>query len=91
MKTPQNLPRRKWLQITSLTALSGIASKIIGKSPEQLADECNTTPKQETGPFEPMQARMQADKDMDLTMIKGRSAAAEGQIITVSGQVLDEE
>lgn len=91
MKTPQNLPRRKWLQITSLSAITGIAGRIIGKSASLSEDECVLTPRQETGPFEPMMARKQADTDMDLTMIKGKSSVAEGEKIIISGQVMDEE
>jgi protocatechuate 3,4-dioxygenase, beta subunit len=46
------------------------------------------TPAQTEGPFYP--TRDQADKDIDLTLIEGHTERAQGEIIEVSGQVLDE-
>ncbi len=45
------------------------------------------TPRQAEGPFYPRQFPI--DKDFDLTTIPGRSGVAFGQIVTVSGQVID--
>jgi len=45
------------------------------------------TPQQTEGPFYPVQD--QADKDVDLTLIEGKSEHAEGDVILVRGRVLD--
>lgn len=45
------------------------------------------TPQQTEGPFYPVQE--QADKDVDLTLIQGKSEHAEGEVILVRGRVLD--
>ena len=46
------------------------------------------TPAQTEGPFFPK--KDQADKDLDMTRVQGRSEAALGEVIEISGQVLDE-
>ena len=46
------------------------------------------TPTQTEGPFFPK--KDQADKDLDMTRVEGRSEAAFGEVIEISGQVLDE-
>ena len=46
------------------------------------------TPSQTEGPFFPK--KDQADKDLDMTRVQGRSEAALGEVIEISGQVLDE-
>ena len=46
------------------------------------------TPAQTEGPFFPK--KDQADKDLDMTQVAGRSAPALGDVIQISGQVLDE-
>jgi len=46
------------------------------------------TPSQTAGPFFP--GKDQADKDLDLTRVEGRSESARGEVIEISGQVLDE-
>ena len=46
------------------------------------------TPSQTEGPFFPK--KDQADKDLDMTRVEGRSEAALGEVIEISGQVLDE-
>ncbi len=45
------------------------------------------TPRQTEGPFYPIHE--QADKDVDLTHIQGKTQQAKGQIIYVQGRVLD--
>lgn len=45
------------------------------------------TPTQTEGPFFPK--KDQADKDLDLTRVEGRSGTALGDVIEISGQVLD--
>ena len=47
------------------------------------------TPANPEGPFYPKHE--QADKDTDLTVIEGNTERAQGQVIRVTGQVLDEE
>ena len=47
------------------------------------------TPPNPEGPFYPVHE--QADRDADLTRVKGREGQAEGQVIKVAGQVLDED
>ncbi|MDX1381408.1 MAG: protocatechuate 3,4-dioxygenase [Xanthomonadales bacterium] len=47
------------------------------------------TPTQPEGPFYPKQQPV--DSDADLTHVEGREGTAEGQVIRVSGQVLDED
>jgi protocatechuate 3,4-dioxygenase, beta subunit len=46
------------------------------------------TPAQTEGPFFPK--KDQADKDLDMTRVEGRTEAARGEVIEISGQVLDE-
>ena len=47
-----------------------------------------TTPRQPEGPFFP--EHPQPDTDADMTRIRGRGERAEGQVVKVSGRVLDE-
>lgn len=47
------------------------------------------TPANPEGPFYPKHE--QADRDTDLTVIEGHTERAQGQVIRVTGQVLDEE
>ncbi len=47
------------------------------------------TPAQTEGPFFPK--KDQADKDLDLTRVEGRSEPARGEVIEISGRVLDED
>lgn len=47
------------------------------------------TPSQAEGPFYPNRA--QPDTDADLTMIEGRTERALGEVVKVSGRVLDED
>lgn len=47
------------------------------------------TPANPEGPFYP--THKQVDKDTDLTLIEGHTERAQGQVIRVTGQVLDEE
>ena len=80
----QRLTRRTFLK-------TGIGASII---PITVASCSNNegskllwTPQQTEGPFYPVQA--QADKDVDLTLIEGKSEHAEGEVILVRGRVLD--
>jgi protocatechuate 3,4-dioxygenase beta subunit len=48
-----------------------------------------TTPKQTEGPFYPVHE--QRDTDADMTRIEGRAGQATGEVVEVSGRVLDED
>ncbi len=52
-----------------------------------IADIHHPTPEQTSGPFFP--EHNQLDKDADLTRVQGRSGKAEGDVIFVSGKILD--
>lgn len=52
------------------------------------ADRCVATPRQTSGPFYPFFE--QTDKDVDLTRMVGHDDTAEGEVIRVSGRVLDD-
>jgi len=51
-------------------------------------DICGITPEQTEGPFYPIED--QADKDWDLTRVKGRTLSATGEVVLVKGVVQDE-
>ncbi len=69
----------------SLGATAGLATgNLNGQS-----DVSCETPTQTAGPFYP--THTQSDVDADLTIISGRTERASGQIIYVSGQVLDDD
>ena len=86
METKTNLTRRQFFG-TSLKTLAGVglASSFMGKA---LSETCGLTPPQTEGPFYPV--RDQADKDNDLTWVKGQRQRAKGQIIHVMGIVRDD-
>lgn len=71
---------RRWI-------LQGIlgAAGIVASAPLVAA----TTPRQTEGPFFP--TREQPDTDADMTRIEGRTEQAAGEIVEVSGRVLDED
>ena len=54
----------------------------------QAADRCAATPRQTSGPFYPFFE--QTDKDVDLTRMVGHDNPAEGEVIRVTGRVLDD-
>ena len=68
----------------SLATTLGLAS---GKALGQ-AGLCGLTPVQTEGPFYPIND--QADKDNDLTVVKGANGKALGQQIVITGQVVDQ-
>lgn len=77
----ENLQRRTFLKI-GLTSLAATAS--LAKAAELCLGR---TPQQTEGPFYPV--KDQADKDWDLVSVKGRTKAAQGEIIFIQGQVVD--
>ena len=56
-------------------------------APLVLADALRGTPSQTAGPFYPIDKPL--DKDADLTRVQGRGRAAKGQIVHLSGRILD--
>ena len=54
-----------------------------------MSSAAEVTPANPEGPFYPKHEQL--DKDTDLTLIEGHTERAQGQIIRVAGQVLDEE
>ena len=67
---------------SSLVALAGLA---LGRN--ALAAEIEATPAQTMGPFYPV-SRL-AEEDADLTQLKGHANRALGEVIEVTGRVLD--
>jgi protocatechuate 3,4-dioxygenase beta subunit len=53
-----------------------------------LASNKLSTPQQAEGPFYPIKS--QQDKDLDLTLVQGRSDRAQGEVVEISGVVIDE-
>lgn len=83
---PDNTPlsRRE-----ALGAIIGTTGALIGSAALGRAIEaaCLLTPPQTEGPFYPVHDQL--DKDNDLTMVRGRTGLAKGQVIFIRGQVLD--
>jgi len=71
---------RRWFLRGSIGAAATVAS-----APLLAA----TTPRQSEGPFYPV--REQRDTDADLARVEGRAERAAGELIEVSGRVLDED
>lgn len=79
--------RTKLSRRVLLTAGAGLAAGAAG--PAIAAGMRAVTPANPEGPFYPK--HQQSDKDADLTIIDGQDQRAEGQVIRVTGQVLDED
>lgn len=77
-----SLNRRKLLSL-GLVAAGGLVTSVSAKAICR-----DTTPPQPEGPFYPVDD--QADKDTDLTYVRGGRAKAHGQVIIVEGQVIDQ-
>ena len=77
MTTRKNITRRTLLKLSLFTATTSCVARAY-----------SATPPQTQGPFYPL--KDQADKDLDLTQIKGNPKKAEGTIIQVAGKILDE-
>jgi protocatechuate 3,4-dioxygenase beta subunit len=80
---PQN--RRKFLKFGLSSAGAMAFSSSITRA---FAAACGLTPQQTAGPFYPGESKFTADND--LTFIPGRTERALGQVIYLSGKVLDE-
>ena len=69
-----------------LSAGAGIAAGVV--SGTVVGGVAPLTPENPEGPFYPK--RSQLDKDTDLTQVQGREERAQGQVIRVTGRVLDD-
>ena len=69
-----------------ITVGAGVAASVVTAG--VLGNQAQITPPNPEGPFYPM--RPQVDKDTDLTLIQGNTERAQGQMIRVTGKVLDE-
>ncbi|MEH6471797.1 MAG: protocatechuate 3,4-dioxygenase [Halopseudomonas sp.] len=85
MTTPTQLSRRALLQAGLCSAAGAVSGNLFAQTS---ADTVRVTPTQTAGPFFPK--HQQVDKDLDLTRIKGHTQRAEGELIYLSGQVLDD-
>ncbi|WP_455209681.1 dioxygenase family protein [Kaarinaea lacus] len=84
LDSPQKISRRSLLKF-GLTA--GIVSYGISNNTGHARANTLWTPRQTEGPFYPIHE--QADKDVDLTRIEGKTQPAKGEVIQVQGHVLD--
>lgn len=73
-------------QLLKSTGFAGAAAAVLPLS-SVIAADCAVTPAQTPGPFYPI--RQQPDTDIDLTRVQGRAESAAGQVILISGQVIE--
>jgi protocatechuate 3,4-dioxygenase beta subunit len=81
MKVTDKINRRTIVKAGAGILASAVTASVIAK-------RSTPTPANPEGPFYPK--HQQVDKDTDLTLIEGHSERAEGKVIRVTGQVLDE-
>jgi protocatechuate 3,4-dioxygenase beta subunit len=81
-----NLNRRNLL-VKSLIGAGALAAA--PKTVKAALESCGLTPAQTEGPFYPIQD--QADKDNDLTRVKGRTRSARGKVVILKGIVQDDQ
>jgi len=79
MKDDTDITRRWFLRGSVGTAATVASAPLLAA----------TTPRQTEGPFYP--AHQQLDTDADMTRIEGHSERALGEVVEVSGRVLDED
>ena len=77
----------KYNRRSILKAGVGLAASAVPAA--AMSDPAPVTPANPEGPFYPKHE--QVDKDTDLTLIDGHTERAQGQVIRVTGQVLDDE
>lgn len=87
MDPSDSISRRALLQLGVGAAAGVTAGKLLGQSVD--GGSCEATPQQTSGPFYP--TTRQADEDVDLTLIEGHNNRAEGTIVRVGGQIVDQE
>jgi protocatechuate 3,4-dioxygenase beta subunit len=81
-----SISRRHVLKVT-MGSVTGLILPKLGFA-QTANTTCKRTPLQGEGPFYPV--KDQPDKDNDLTLVKGSTSHAEGDLIYVVGQVTDE-
>lgn len=81
MTSKHKISRRSVLTAGAGLAATAISATAIGK-------KAALTPANPEGPFYPK--HKQTDKDTDLTVIEGHSERAQGEVIRVTGRVLDD-
>jgi len=86
MPSSKKINRRELIKLGFGAAAGVVGGKLFAN--ERKNPNCSPTPKETAGPFYP--TKDQLDKDVDLTIVQGASGRAEGDIIYVSGQVLDD-
>lgn len=87
MSQSHHVSRRRLLAAGIVTFVGAVASHLRAfAAPAECAP---ATPGQTEGPFYP--EGHVADEDMDLTLVKGRSGRAAGEVVQVRGRVLDEQ
>ena len=77
----------KYSRRTIIKASVGLAATAVPVT--AMSGPAEVTPANPEGPFYPKHGQL--DKDTDLTLIEGHTERAQGQMIRVAGQVLDEE
>lgn len=82
----EKMNRRTMLQLGMVGGVGALGGTLLGATP---SDPDCATPAQVEGPFFP--TRPPLDTDVDLTRIQGRTDRAEGVVIGISGQVLDDD
>ena len=87
MYRPGSLSRRALLQLGFGAAAGVAAGKLFSEPVED--PSCPPTPPQTAGPFYPTTRK--PDEDVDLTLIAGHVERAQGTIVRVSGQVVDQD
>jgi protocatechuate 3,4-dioxygenase beta subunit len=70
-----------------LTAGAGVAAGVVTAT--AMGGASPLTPANPEGPFYPKHEQL--DRDTDLTLIRGHAVRAQGQVVRVSGRVLDEQ
>lgn len=89
MSKEKKLDRRQVLKLgMGLAAGTAITASVLGRLKND-DPHCAVTPHQELGPFPPMKFRTQADHDIDLTHVAGKTGQATGKLIRVEGSILD--
>ncbi|GIV58290.1 MAG: hypothetical protein KatS3mg042_1203 [Rhodothermaceae bacterium] len=86
MALPDKITRRTMLHTAIGVGAGLLGGGLLTGAVEKAA--CRT-PEQASGPFYPK--RDQPDKDLDLTRIAGRADRAQGKVVYISGQVLDQD
>lgn len=81
MKQNKLVSRRAVIKASAGAAAGAIAANSV-------AGSLNPTPANPEGPFYPIHE--QTDRDADLTRVAGREGRAQGEVVRVSGRVLDE-